>query len=85
MKAFHSCKRAAELLSQDLDEPLDWLDRVRLRVHLAMCADCSNVEQQLKAVHSLSADLFSGDAQLWDQAGMAVDEQHGAQSPARRK
>lgn len=61
MNWFHSCKRVSELLSQSLDEPLGWFDRIRLRTHLSMCKDCSNVEQQLNTVHALSAGLFSGD------------------------
>lgn len=66
MNWFHSCKRVAELLSQSLDEPLGWLDRIRLRFHLSMCNNCRNVERQLKGVQALSAVLFSGDVELED-------------------
>lgn len=61
MNWLHSCKRVSELLSQSLDEPLGWFDRIRLRAHLSMCEDCSNVEQQMNAVHALAPSLFSGD------------------------
>lgn len=62
MNLFHSCQKAAELISQSLDEPLGPIDSLRLRMHLKMCGNCQNVERQLSAIHSMSADLFSTDA-----------------------
>ena len=59
MKRSHSCQRVAELASQRLDEPLGFLDRFRLRVHLYVCGNCRNVDQQLAEVHAMSAKLFS--------------------------
>lgn len=59
MNLTHSCRRVAELLSQSMDEPLGRLDRLRLRLHLAMCDNCRHVAQQLEAVKELSSDLFS--------------------------
>lgn len=66
MNWVHSCKRVSELLSQSLDEPLGWFDRIRLRVHLSMCGNCRNIEQQLDGVRALSMVLFSSDAELED-------------------
>ncbi len=54
-----SCRKVAELLSHELDEPLELLDRLRLRMHLSMCRNCSNVGQQLSDLRALSAKLFS--------------------------
>lgn len=59
MKWMHSCRRVAELLSQRLDEPLGLLDNLRLRLHLSMCGNCSNVEKQLESIQAASADLFN--------------------------
>jgi predicted anti-sigma-YlaC factor YlaD len=59
----HSCRRVAELLTQSMDEPLDWLDRLRLRMHLSMCDNCRNVEQQLFGVQALTAELFTTSAE----------------------
>lgn len=59
-----SCKRVAELLSRRLDEPLSLIDEMKLRLHLSMCANCRNVEQQLKAIHAASANLFNADLSL---------------------
>jgi len=57
MNILYSCKRAAELLSQSLDEPLDVVDSLRLRMHLSMCGDCRNVEEQLHMIHKVGAGI----------------------------
>lgn len=57
MTLLHSCQKAAELLSQSLDEPLDMVDRLRLRIHLSMCGNCRNVEEQLKLIHKMGAEI----------------------------
>ncbi len=73
MNWMHSCKRVAELLTQSMDEQLGWLDRIRLRMHLSMCENCSNVEQQLRAVNAISADMFSLDDDPLDAAGPVAE------------
>jgi hypothetical protein len=42
-----SCKDISNLLSDRLDRKLSLMERVRLRMHLAMCTGCSRVERQL--------------------------------------
>jgi predicted anti-sigma-YlaC factor YlaD len=64
-----SCRRVAELVSQSLDEPLGRVDRLLLRVHLAMCGNCRNVERQLFEVRSLSEELFAGDLDTEEESG----------------
>lgn len=59
MNWMHSCRQVAELLSQSLDEPLGPIDRLRMRVHLSMCGNCRNVEQQIKGIEAMAADLFA--------------------------
>lgn len=67
MSLFHSCRKVAELLSQALDEPLDFTDRVRLRIHLSLCGNCRNVEQQMSTLHALGPQL--GTLDFDDEAG----------------
>jgi len=57
MTLLHSCKKAAELLSQSLDEPLDMVDKLRLRMHLSMCGNCRNVEEQFNMIHKMGAQI----------------------------
>lgn len=53
-----SCRKASELLSRAQDEPLRWSERMRLRLHLALCRDCRNVRDQLRQLRTLGARLF---------------------------
>ena len=55
----HSCKQVAELLTRSLDEPLGFVERLRLRLHLHICGDCANVEQQLAALKGQGRDRFA--------------------------
>ncbi|MCE9665826.1 zf-HC2 domain-containing protein [Halomonas sp. M5N1S17] len=45
------CRRATELMSQRLDRPLVWQERLSLRVHLAMCGACSQCNRQFDMLH----------------------------------
>lgn len=47
-----SCKRAAELLSQEQDRRLGALERFGLRLHLLLCAACANYRRQLLVLRS---------------------------------
>ncbi len=55
-----SCKETTRLLSQVEDRELGFGERVMVRVHLAICNGCRNVNAQFKflrrAVKSLSRD-----------------------------
>lgn len=77
MNWMHSCKRVAELLTQRLDEPLGLIDEMKLRLHLSMCGNCSNVEQQIAALHAASAGLFAGGLDLGDDAQTDPDNTPG--------
>lgn len=55
-----SCREATRLVSQGLDRELALGERIALRVHLAICAGCRNVDRQLaflrRAVRRLSSE-----------------------------
>lgn len=42
-----SCREAAALMLAREDRPLDWSERVALRVHLAICKACPRFEHQV--------------------------------------
>lgn len=77
MNIFHSCERAAELMSQALDEPLDLADQMRLRIHLKMCGNCQEVERQMATLHDLVPQL--GTLNL--DTDLNLDEEPGPQRP----
>jgi len=43
-----SCKEASRLLSQAQDRRLGWVERLKLRAHLALCDFCTRFEEQLR-------------------------------------
>jgi predicted anti-sigma-YlaC factor YlaD len=43
-----TCKEASRLVSQGLDRGLGPLERVRLRLHLAICDGCTNFSKQMQ-------------------------------------
>lgn len=61
MNWMFSCKQVGELISRRLDDPLGLFEAMRLRVHLMMCGNCSNIERQMSEVHALSTGLGSGE------------------------
>jgi len=56
-----SCKEVSRLVSQGLDRRLGWLERARLRLHLAICDGCTNFKKQMdflrRAVARLQEEL----------------------------
>jgi hypothetical protein len=48
MKPLLSCKEVSQLVSQGLDRRLGWLERTRLRLHLAICDGCTNFNKQMQ-------------------------------------
>ncbi|MDE2082652.1 MAG: zf-HC2 domain-containing protein [Burkholderiales bacterium] len=82
MNWMHSCRRAAELMSQRLDEPLGLLDSLRLRMHLSMCGDCHRVSTQLAGVEALTAELFAGAAE--DEEGGPPAQAHVSTTGSER-
>ena len=41
-----TCKEVSHLVSQGLDRELGWGERMRVRIHLAICDGCTNFKKQ---------------------------------------
>jgi hypothetical protein len=61
MKLMLTCKQASQIISQSLDNPLSWPDRIKLKFHLFICNACNRFNQQLRllsgAVQRLKYDI----------------------------
>ena len=57
-----SCKQTARLLSQGQDRRLGFGERVALRVHLAICDGCRNVNAQFKFLREAVRALAESEA-----------------------
>ena len=47
-----TCKDASVLLSQAQDRPLDFRERIFLKLHLLICHGCSNFSRQLALIRT---------------------------------
>ncbi len=56
-KLMYSCEEAARLTSRAMEEPLSPPQRVLLRLHLAMCARCTNFTHQVAFLRRASRKL----------------------------
>ena len=52
-----SCKQVTRIVSQGLDRELGFSERVRLRVHLAICEGCTNFTKQMAFLREAMAKL----------------------------
>lgn len=50
-----SCKRATELMSQQLDRELSGREKFSLRMHLLMCRHCRKCDVQFRVLHDLAS------------------------------
>ncbi len=52
MKLMLTCKQASRIISQSLDKPLSWSDRMKLKFHLFICDACTNFNRQLRLIRN---------------------------------
>jgi hypothetical protein len=52
-----SCKEVTRMVSQGLDRRLGLFERLRLRVHLAICDGCANFTKQVAFIRKAMARL----------------------------
>ncbi|ANQ86025.1 zf-HC2 domain-containing protein [Azoarcus olearius] len=55
-----TCKEATHLISDALDRPLSWRERLKLRAHLALCSGCRAFRRQLDFLRSASQRFRNG-------------------------
>lgn len=56
-----SCRETAELVSQGLDRPLGWGERLGLRLHLLLCAGCRRFERQIARLRAALRGIGRGE------------------------
>lgn len=70
MKWMTTCREATELASRAMDERLPLSNRMALRLHLAICANCTRFNQQLQEMRRLlRAEVAASD----DASGLAPE------------
>jgi len=49
-----ACHYASRLVSDSLDRPLTLWERIRLKLHLSMCSNCQNCDNNLKLMRQIN-------------------------------
>lgn len=52
-----TCKEVSHLVSQGLDRELGWEERMRVRIHLAICDGCTNFKKQMDFLRRAMREL----------------------------
>lgn len=55
-----NCKQATALLSQQMDRPLTFRERMSLRFHTMMCSGCSNFDDQMHDLRHITRVYAKG-------------------------
>ncbi len=55
-----TCKQASKLVSQSLDRPLTWSEKVMLRLHLLICDPCTQFKRQLNMLRTALQRITNG-------------------------
>ena len=55
-----NCKEASRLISRAMDEPLPLWQRVKLRLHLAICDACANFNRNVQVLRRAVTRLIDG-------------------------
>ncbi len=61
MKMMYTCREMVEVVSRELDTPLTVPEKVRMVMHLSMCAHCRTYREQIQQVDEFLKNR-SGDA-----------------------
>ena len=69
-----SCKETARLLSEGCDRPLSWPDKIKVRLHLAMCFVCRNFAKQIDMIRKLARTAGESDAGSLVVDGRVLDQ-----------
>ena len=68
-----SCRQAADLVSQGLDRRLRLGERLRLRLHLALCRSCARYQAQLRFLRRAVTGLARRSAAAEAESPMPED------------
>ncbi|MDO8370086.1 MAG: zf-HC2 domain-containing protein [Candidatus Nitrotoga sp.] len=52
-----NCKQNSELLSQSLDRPITFREKMAMRMHLMMCRGCRSCEKQLAFIRKAAREF----------------------------
>lgn len=75
-----SCKKASELISKSMDEPLSVPEQITLKMHLFLCEFCEQFRKQLELLSEGTKRLFGV-----TDASKCLDDESVTLSPDAKK
>ncbi len=73
-----NCKEISELCSEEMDRPLNLVEKVSMGAHVMMCSGCSNFRTQMRTIRQISQAYADGRALPTDSGG---NGDQGAKAP----
>lgn len=67
-----TCEVVSHHISDSLEHPLPWSDRIRLRLHLMGCELCARYEKQILMLHKLVSENQAEELVPNEQEGLSI-------------
>ncbi|MBC8283083.1 MAG: zf-HC2 domain-containing protein [Nitrospinae bacterium] len=68
-----TCKDVYPLISEEMDHPLSFGGRIRLKIHLGICHLCVIYRKQLQVLRNLAKNIGKGDSEVNENATLNPD------------
>ena len=86
MKAFKmTCKDIYPLISESQDHPLSFVNRMRLKMHLSICALCEIYLNQLKTICKLAKTLGADESKVLEESNLKAEVKEKIQKWIKEK
>lgn len=81
-----TCREASQLMSQSFDRRLGLMERLGLRIHLALCDSCRTVHKQLEILHRFCRRVAADPGEMLSmQPGLSAEAQERILKELHRK
>jgi hypothetical protein len=80
-----TCKEASELISQSYERRLSWGERLGLRLHLVICAACTQFARQMRFLHAAARAFGTTDTELGTTAQLSAEAKQRIADTLKRR
>lgn len=70
-----NCEEISRLISQEIDQPLTFMQRVRLRFHLLFCRQCPVFRAYIRRLQNRSTEIEAADLSDFPQLSESVKKE----------
>jgi hypothetical protein len=85
MAIFKCCKETSQLVTLLADRPMSWQDRLAMRIHLLVCANCSRFARQMRMIREwLRTQEGGGELSGLARARIGARLNDAGQEPGKR-